>query len=144
MELEPVFREQVYIHQVIFESTMIDELVTVLQVIIAVVIIAVWVFRPRLETSFRAGNAKNIVEEFAVYGLPKWSVYAVGITKMSLATLLILGIWYTSLVQYAALGMGILMAGAVVCHLKTKGDPLSRATPASLMLIMCAVVFYLG
>ena len=75
MELEPVFREQVYIHQVIFQPTMIDELVTVLQVIIAVVIIAVWVFRPRLETSFRAGNAKNIVEEFAVYGLPKWSVY---------------------------------------------------------------------
>jgi len=133
-----------YIHQVIYTNIMMDKLVTVLQVVIAVVIIAVWVFRPRLETSFRAGNAKNIVEEFAVYGLPKWSVYAVGITKMSLATLLILGIWYTSLVQYAALGMGILMAGAVVCHLKTKGDPLSRATPASLMLIMCAVVFYLG
>ena len=50
---------------------------TVLQIIIAVVIIAVWIFRPRLETDFRAGNAKNIVEEFAVYGLPKWSVYAV-------------------------------------------------------------------
>jgi len=144
MELEPVFLEQVYIHQVIFQNTMMDELVTVFQIIIAVVIIAVWVFRPSLETSFRAGNAKNIIEEFAVYGLPKWSVYAIGITKMSLATLLILGIWYTSLVQYAALGMGILMAGAVVCHLKTKGDPLSRATPASLMLIMCAVVFYLG
>ena len=144
MELEPVFLEQVYIHQVIFQNTMMDELVTVFQIIIAVVIIAVWVFRPSLVTSFRAGNAKNIIEEFAVYGLPKWSVYAIGITKMSLATLLILGIWYTSLVQYAALGMGILMAGAVVCHLKTKGDPLSRATPASLMLIMCAVVFYLG
>ena len=123
---------------------MMDELVTVFQIIIAVVIIAVWVFRPSLETSFRAGNAKNIIEEFAVYGLPKWSVYAIGITKMSLATLLILGIWFTSLVQYAALGMGILMAGAVVCHLKTKGDPLSRATPASLMLIMCAIVFYLS
>ena len=123
---------------------MMDKLVTVLQIVIAVVIIAVWVFRPRLETSFRAGNAKNIIEEFAIYGLPKWSVYAIGITKMSLAPLMILGIWFTSLVQYAALGMGILMAGAVVCHLKTKGDPLSRATPASLMLIMCAVVFYLG
>ena len=123
---------------------MIDELVTVLQITIAVVIIAVWVFRPRLETSFRAGNAKNIVEEFAVYGLPKWSVYVIGITKLGLAIVLILGIWYSSLVQYAALAMGLLMAGAVVCHLKTKGDPLSRATPASLMLIMCVVVFYLG
>ena len=123
---------------------MIDELVTVLQITIAVVIIAVWVFRPRLETSFRVGNAKNIVEEFAVYGLPKWSVYVIGITKLGLATLLILGIWYSSLVQYAALAMGLLMAGAVVCHLKTKDDPLSRAAPASLMLIMCLVVFYLG
>ena len=58
---------------------MIDKLVTVLQIIIAVVIIAVWVFRPRLETSFRAGNAKNIIEEFAIYGLPKWSVYALSL-----------------------------------------------------------------
>ena len=123
---------------------MMDELVLVLQITIAVVIIAVWIFRPRLETSFRAGDAKNIVEEFAVYGLPLWSVYAIGITKLTLAILLIVGIWYSSLVQFAAVGMGILMAGAVVCHLKTKGDPLSRATPASLMLLMCALVFYLG
>ena len=123
---------------------MIDELVLVLQITIAVVIIAVWIFRPRLETSFRAGDAKNIVEEFAVYGLPLWSVYAIGITKLTLAILLIVGIWYSSLVQFAAVGMGILMAGAVVCHLKTKDDPLSRATPASLMLLMCILVFYLG
>lgn len=123
---------------------MIDELVTVLQITIAVVIIAVWIFRPRLETSFRAGDAKNIVEEFAVYGLPKWSVYVIGISKLTLASLLIVGIWYSSLVQFAALGMGLLMAGAVACHLKTRGDPLSRATPASLMLVMCVVVFYLG
>ena len=123
---------------------MIGELVTVLQITIAVVIISVWIFRPRLETNFRAGNAKNIVEEFAVYGLPKWSVYVIGISKLTLASLLIVGIWYSSLVQFAALGMGLLMAGAVTCHLKTKGDPLSRATPASLMLVMCVVVFYLG
>ena len=116
---------------------MIDELVTILQVAIAVVIIAVWIFRPRLETNFR-------VEEFAVYGLPKWSVYVIGVTKLTLASLLILGIWYSSLAQFAAVGMGFLMAGAVVCHLKTKGDPLSRATPASLMLLMCILVFYLG
>ena len=45
-------------------------------------------------------------------------------------------------IEFAAVGMGILMAGAVVCHLKTKGI-ISRATPASLMLLMCALVFYL-
>ena len=123
---------------------MLDILVPLLQLIIAVVIMAVWLVRPRLETNYRAGNATNIFEEFEVYGLPNWSVYLVGGIKLSLAVLLIVGIWYSSVVQYSALGMGILMAGAIVCHLKTRGDPLSRATPASLMLLMCIIVTCLG
>ena len=123
---------------------MIDTLVMTLQVVIAVVIFAVWIFRPNLDTNYRAGNAKNIVEEFAVYGLPKWSVYVVGATKLTLALALIVGIWYTQLAQYAVMGMGILMTGALICHLKTRDDPLSRATPASIMLVMCFLVFYFG
>ena len=121
-----------------------DTVVMGLQIIIAFVIFAVWIFRPSLNTNYRAGNAQNIFEEFAVYGLPKWSVYAVGATKLSLAFMLVIGIWYTHLVQFAVMAMGILMAGALVCHLKTRGDPLSRATPASLMLVMCALVLYFG
>ena len=123
---------------------MIDTVVMGLQIIIALVIFAVWIFRPSLNTNYRAGNAQNIFEEFAVYGLTKWSVYAVGATKLSLAFMLVIGIWYTHLVQFAVMAMGILMAGALVCHLKTRGDPLSRATPASLMLVMCALVLYFG
>lgn len=121
-----------------------DTLVMTLQIVIAVVIFAVWIFRPNLDTNYRAGNAKNIVEEFAVYGLPKWSVYVVGATKLTLALALIVGIWYTQLAQYAVMGMGILMTGALICHLKTRDDPLSRATPASIMLVMCFLVFYFG
>ena len=123
---------------------MMDTVVMGLQIIIALVIFAVWIFRPSLNTNYRAGNAQNIFEEFAEYGLPKWSVYAVGATKLSLAFMLVIGIWYTHLVQFAVMAMGILMAGALVCHLKTRGDPLSRATPASLMLVMCALVLYFG
>ena len=123
---------------------MVDVLVTLLQLTIALVIMAVWLVRPKMETSYRAGDATNIFEEFEVYGLPNWSVYLVGGIKLSLAILLIVGIWYSSVVQYAALGMGILMAGAIICHLKTQGDPLSRATPASLMLVMCIIVTCLG
>jgi len=121
-----------------------DTLVMALQIVIALTIFAVWIFRPNLDTNYRAGNAKNIVEEFAVYGLPKWSVYVVGATKLTLALALIVGIWYTQLVQYAVMGMGILMAGALICHLKTRDDPLSRATPASIMLVMCFLVLYFG
>jgi hypothetical protein len=123
---------------------MMDTLVMALQIVIALTIFAVWIFRPNLDTNYRAGNAKNIVEEFAVYGLPKWSVYVVGATKLTLAFALIVGIWYTQLVQYAVMGMGILMAGALICHLKTRDDPLSRATPASIMLVMCFLVLYFG
>ena len=119
-------------------------LVMALQIVIAIVIFAVWIFRPNLDTNYRAGDAKNIVEEFAVYGLPKWSVYVVGATKLTLALALIVGIWYTQLAQYAVMGMGILMVGALICHLKTRDDPLSRATPASIMLVMCFLVFYFG
>ena len=121
-----------------------DTLVMTLQIIIAIVIFAVWIFRPNLDTNYRAGDAKNIVEEFAVYGLPKWSVYVVGATKLTLALALIVGIWYTQLAQYAVMGMGILMVGALICHLKTRDDPLSRAAPASIMLVMCFLVFYFG
>ena len=121
-----------------------DTLVMALQIVIAIVIFAVWIFRPNLDTNYRAGDAKNIVEEFAVYGLPKWSVYVVGATKLTLALALIVGIWYTQLAQYAVMGMGILMTGALICHLKTRDDPLSRATPASIMLVMCFLVFYFG
>ena len=121
-----------------------DTLVMTLQIVIAVVIFAVWIFRPNLDTNYRAGDAKNIVEEFAVYGLPKWSVYVVGATKLTLALALIVGIWYTQLAQYAVMGMGILMVGALICHLKTRDDPLSRAAPASIMLVMCFLVFYFG
>ena len=123
---------------------MMDTLVMALQIVIAIVIFAVWIFRPNLDTNYRAGDAKNIVEEFAVYGLPKWSVYVVGATKLTLALALIVGIWYTQLAQYAVMGMGILMVGALICHLKTRDDPLSRATPASIMLVMCFLVFYFG
>ena len=112
-----------------------DTLVMALQIVIAIVIFAVWIFRPNLDTNYRAGDAKNIVEEFAVYGLPKWSVYVVGATKLTLALALIVGIWYTQLAQYAVMGMGILMVGALICHLKTRDDPLSRAAPASIMLV---------
>ena len=123
---------------------MMETVVVALQIIIALVIFAVWIFRPSLNTNYRAGNAENIFEEFAVYGLPKWSVYAIGATKLTLAFMLVIGIWYDQLVQFAVMAMGILMAGAVICHLKTKDDPLSRAMPASLMLAMCVLVLYFG
>ena len=108
----------------------------VFQMIIACVIFSVWIIRPNWNTAYRAGNATNIKEEFAVYGLPDWSVYAIGATKIALAIALIAGYWKSELVDPAAISMAILMAGAVICHLRIKEDSLSRALPAASMLAM--------
>ena len=112
----------------------------VLQLTIACVIFSVWLIRPNLNTAYRAGNATNIKEEFAVYGLPDWSVYVIGATKIALAIALIAGFWKSELVAPAAISMAILMMGAVICHLRIKEDSLSRAMPATMMLAMSLFV----
>ena len=112
----------------------------VLQLTIACVIFSVWLIRPNWNTAYRAGNATNIKEEFAVYGLPDWSVYVIGATKIALAIALIAGFWKSELVAPAAISMAILMMGAVICHLRIKEDSLSRAIPATMMLAMSLFV----
>ena len=112
----------------------------VLQLTIACVIFSVWLIRPNWNTAYRAGNATNIKEEFAVYGLPDWSVYVIGATKIALAIALIAGFWKSELVAPAAISMAILMMGAVICHLRIKEDSLSRARPATMMLAMSLFV----
>ena len=112
----------------------------VFQIIIACVIFSVWLIRPNWNTAYRAGNATNIKEEFAVYGLPDWSVYVIGATKIALAIALVAGYWKSELVAPAAISMAILMAGAVICHLRIKEDSLSRALPAGSMLAMSLFV----
>ncbi len=73
------------------------------QVVIALSILLVWVVR-----------FPNVVKEFHEYGLPDWVRTVVGATKISLATLLIAGIWYPRLVLVPALMMALLMVAAQV------------------------------
>ncbi|DAC63587.1 TPA: DoxX family protein [Candidatus Thalassarchaeaceae archaeon] len=119
---------------------MMETITLVLQLVIACVIFSVWLIRPNWKTPYRAGDAINIKEEFAVYGLPDWSVYVVGATKIALAIALLAGYWKSELVVPAAISMAILMAGAVLCHLRIKEDSISRAVPASSMLLMSLFV----
>ena len=50
---------------------------------------------------------------------------AVGASKIALATVLILGIWYPEFLIPASLLMAVLMLGAQYCHVKVK-NPLSN------------------
>ena len=112
------------------------------QVIIALGIFNVWLLRFNRATAYRGGDAKNMREEFAAYGLPPWFMYLIGGLKLGLAVLLLIGIWVPVLVLPAALGMGLLMLGAVMMHIKVR-DPASRAAPAAGMLALSLLAAFL-
>lgn len=119
---------------------MSHSIIVTLQVIIALVLLNVWLLRANRSTGYRGGEAKNIKEEFAVYGLPAWFCYLVGFIKVSCAILLLVALWYPSLRQPAALMISVLMLGAVLMHAKV-GDPIKKTLPAAVMLIMTVVVW---
>lgn len=89
----------------------------------------VWFHRFDKETGYRGGDAKNMREEFAVYGLSERTMYAVGAAKVSLATLMLAGLLVPKLTRPASAGLAALMAGAIGMHAKVD-DPVKRALPA--------------
>jgi hypothetical protein len=64
-----------------------ENLINLSQIIVTISVVYVWTFR-----------FHNVVKEFEQFGLSDLTRNIVGATKISLATLLILGIWYSSLV----------------------------------------------
>lgn len=116
-----------------------DTLIHVIQVIIALGIFNVWLVRSGRATDWRGGDATTMREEFEVYGLPGWFMGLVGFLKLLLAALLVFGIWIPGVTRPAAVGLAILMLGAIAMHMKVK-DPLVRSLPAFTMLVLSAVV----
>ena len=117
--------------------------VLVSQVVIALGIANVWLLRPARATPFRGGNATTMAEEFAVYGLSPAAMRAIGTAKLGLAAALFVGIWVPQLVQPAAIGMALLMVGAVAMHVKV-GDSFAKSVPALAMLVLSSFVAVYG
>lgn len=116
-----------------------QSVVLISQIVVALGIFNVWILRFGKATNWRGGSAGNLTEEFQAYGLPKWFMGVVGFLKLLLATLLIAGIWFPELTKPAAVGMAVLMLGALSMHLKVK-DPVKRSLPALGMLGLCVVI----
>ena len=116
-----------------------DTAVIIIQIIIALGILNVWILRYGKATSWRGGDAQNMKQEFQVYGLPGWSVGVIGVLKLLFAAALIVGIWVPAVVMPAAIGLAVLMLGAVIMHFKVK-DPLQRSLPAFTMLVLSLIV----
>ncbi|MDZ7775271.1 MAG: DoxX family protein [Bacteroidales bacterium] len=118
-----------------------DYISIIAQIIIALGIFNVWLLRYNKSTGWRGGNAGDMKEEFATYGLPGWTVNVIGFLKILLAVLLIIGIWVPMLVIPSAIGMAILMLGAITMHIKVK-DSFKKSLPALIMLLLSAIVIF--
>lgn len=116
-----------------------DYLLIALKLIVALGILNVWLLRRSKATAYRGKDAKTLREEFAVYGLPFPVFCLIGIFKVGFALALMASFWIPSLAQPAAVGMGALMLGAFVMHLKVR-DPISKALPSLAVLAMCAAI----
>lgn len=98
------------------------------QIIVALSVVYVWVVR-----------LPNVEKEFHEYGLPDLVRNAVGATKIALATLLIAGIWFPSLVLIPAAIMAFLMLCAQGAHLKAK-HPWQKYVPSLILLLLSLFV----
>lgn len=98
------------------------------QIIVALSIGTVWIFR-----------FDNIVKEFRQYGLSDLVRSLVGSTKIILATLLVTGIWYPSLVLFPAIVMAFLMLSAQYFHFKVK-NPWDKHLPSLFLLALCVYI----
>jgi hypothetical protein len=114
---------------------------TVMQVIAALGIYNVWLLRFSKPTAWRGGSATTMKDEFAVYGLPASMVAVIGGLKLLFATLLLVGTWYPAVTRPAAIGLALLMLGAIAMHVKVR-DPIAKSLPAAAMLMLAAIVAY--
>ena len=97
-------------------------LVIILQIITATSILFVWVVR-----------YKNIIKEFKQYNLPSWLRDVVGISKISFAIMLLIGIFDERFKMIGAGGLSMLMIAALITHLRVK-NPIYKALPAITLL----------
>ena len=100
------------------------------QLIVAISVIYVWTFR-----------FHNVLKEFKQFGLSDLTRNIIGATKISLASLLITGIWYSELVLIPSIIMGLLMIGAQYFHFKIS-NPFIKHLPSLILLALSAFIAY--
>jgi hypothetical protein len=116
-----------------------DLLRIVLELVVSLGILNVWLIRANWATGYRGGDAKTLKEEFATYGLPPWFFYLIGTLKILCALAILAGIWFHPMAKLGGAGLAVLMAGALLMHLKVK-DPFNKAIPSLAMLAMSVAI----
>jgi len=94
------------------------------QVIVALSVFYVWVFR-----------LENVEKEFREYGLNNTIRNSVGAAKIALGTLLLVGIWYPPVVLVSSLLMAFLMVCAQIAHYRAR-HAWQKYLPSFLLLLL--------
>lgn len=113
-----------------------------LSLFVSLVVLSAWSFQLNRPSVFRGGAATNMSEEFATYGLDNSIMIGVGISKIILAILLLVGgVKFPKYIKPAAAGMALFMLGAVYFHISI-GDGIIPTLPSATLLLCClALVF---
>lgn len=107
-----------------------EELIKLVQLTLALSVAYVWTFR-----------FHNVIAEFKLFGLSDLTRNFVGVSKISLATLIVAGIWYPSLVFVPSILMGLFMIAAQYFHFRAK-NPFSKHFPSLILLIVSAFLAF--
>lgn len=111
----------------------------ILMATVSFVIINVWFFRLNKVTIYRGGEAGNMLEEFAVYGLNETVMYLIGGLKILAVLGLLIGFYFKKAILPSALTIAILMLGAIAMHFKIS-DAAIKFLPAGLMLVFSIII----
>ena len=107
-----------------------ENLLNIAQLIVAISVVFVWTFR-----------FSNVLKEFEQFGLSDLTRNLVGATKIVLATLLVVGIWHSSLVLVSSILMGLLMISAQYFHFKIK-NTFIKHLPSLVLLVLSVFIAY--
>ena len=103
-------------------------IVEILQIITAASILFVWVVR-----------YGNIITEFQQYQLPAWLRDMVGIIKISLAIMLLVGVYNEKFKIVGSSGLILLMLAAFLTHIKVKNQ-FYKALPSLTLLTFSTII----
>ena len=113
-----------------------------LMLVVSLLVLNVWLLRLNNATIYRGGDALNMIQEFAVYGLSETMFYIIGALKVLSATGLLVGFFYKKSIVPCASLIAVLMCGAIVMHFRVNDEAI-KFLPAGLMLISSLAIVYL-
>ena len=105
-----------------------SDIISLLRIVVLVSVLFVWVIR-----------YDNIIKEFKQYELPDWLRDFVGILKIICVVLI--NFATPELSKLGAISLALLMAAAMVTHLRVKNPP-QKMLPSTTLFVMSLILFF--